>query len=141
MDLTEQQYIIEGVIYNITTTSEMHKRIRNDHDFALQYVRDNIHTSSHSSQLEFQSESAIENNSNIENIPTSESDANNATMEHSGTWQNSAIKLIFCLYKDHLTLFKNDKIRNEIVWRKIGDGLKEKGYSYTIKQIENKWKN
>nr|XP_012219694.1 PREDICTED: trihelix transcription factor GTL1-like [Linepithema humile] len=49
--------------------------------------------------------------------------------------------LLISLYKDHLTLFKNDKIRNEVVWKKIADCLKEKGYIYTAKQTENKWKN
>lgn len=64
-----------------------------------------------------------------------------ASMEHSATWEHPAIKLLFCLYKDHLPLFKNDKLRNETVWKKIADCLKEKGYTYTVKQIENKWKN
>jgi len=62
-------------------------------------------------------------------------------VERSGTWEHPAIMLLFCLYKDHLALFKNDKIRNDTVWKKIADCLNEKGYTYTIKQIENKWKN
>ncbi|KYM97842.1 hypothetical protein ALC62_11467 [Cyphomyrmex costatus] len=48
--------------------------------------------------------------------------------------------LLFSLRKDD-DLFKNDKIRNETVWKKIAESFKEKGYIYTVKQIENKWKN
>ncbi|XP_020298477.1 trihelix transcription factor GTL1-like [Pseudomyrmex gracilis] len=72
---------------------------------------------------------------NIENISDNDKD------QSATHWEHSAIMLLFYLYKDHLPLFKNDKIRNNIVWKKIGNCLKEKGYTYTVKQIENKWKN
>ncbi|XP_036148167.1 trihelix transcription factor GTL1-like [Monomorium pharaonis] len=49
--------------------------------------------------------------------------------------------LLFSLRKEHNDLFKNDKIRKDIAWKKIAEFFKEKGYTYTAKQIENKWKN
>lgn len=57
-------------------------------------------------------------------------------MKRSDTWEHLAIMLLFCLYKNHLALFKNDKIRNETIWRKIADCLKETDYTYTIKQMK-----
>ncbi|XP_067216485.1 uncharacterized protein [Linepithema humile] len=79
----------------------------------------------------------------IEDGTDSSKDSNKdtTTWEHSATWEHPTIMLLISLYKDHLTLFKNDKIRNEVVWKKIADCLKEKGYIYTAKQTENKWKN
>jgi len=57
------------------------------------------------------------------------------------TWEHSAIMLLFSLRKEHDNLFKNDKIKKDVAWKKIAEFFKEKGYSYTAKQIENKWKN
>ncbi|EFN85916.1 hypothetical protein EAI_13708, partial [Harpegnathos saltator] len=56
-------------------------------------------------------------------------------------WQHSSdIMLHFCLWKDHEKLF-DDKIRNEVMWNKIVEFFKDKGYIFTGKQVENKWKN
>jgi len=49
--------------------------------------------------------------------------------------------LLFSLRKEHDNFFKNDKIKKDVAWKKIAEFFKEKGYSYTAKQIENKWKN
>lgn len=59
----------------------------------------------------------------------------------AAVWEHSAIMLLFSLWKDHTKLFQNDKVRNEIVWKRIAECFKEKGYLYTAKQVENKWKN
>jgi len=45
--------------------------------------------------------------------------------------------LLFSLRKEHDNFFKNDKIKKDVAWKKIAEFFKEKGYSYTAKQIEN----
>ncbi|XP_011690948.1 PREDICTED: trihelix transcription factor GTL1-like [Wasmannia auropunctata] len=60
--------------------------------------------------------------------------------EHA-TWEHAAIMLLFSLRKENDDLFKSDKIRNDVAWKKIAESFREKGYMYTTKQIENKWKN
>lgn len=59
----------------------------------------------------------------------------------TATWERPAVMLLFSLRKEHTDLFKNDKVRKEVVWKKIAESFKEKGYKYIAKQIENKWKN
>lgn len=56
----------------------------------------------------------------------------------SAIWDHSSVLLLFSLWKDFENLYKNDRIRNDVVWKKITESLNEKGYKYTVKQVENK---
>lgn len=58
------------------------------------------------------------------------------------SWSDASTKLFLCLYKENRDLLTKRKLKTKkMLWQKISNIMKEKGYNVSIAQVENKYKS
>ncbi|XP_024874860.1 uncharacterized protein LOC112456499, partial [Temnothorax curvispinosus] len=150
MDFQEEQYIIDGVIYNITETPQIHQRLRSDPDFAQQYIygatsqlQSSVETNENKSINEEIQD--ISNNNTIDDNNTSDNNTNNndtikvheklhnTSNEEIGgfKWPHEAILLLIEEYNIRQNDFVSGRMSHKKVWGEIAGEMMKHGHNVT----------
>ena len=57
------------------------------------------------------------------------------------SWRNEEVNLLISLYIENKELFTSSCVKQGEVWRRIGNGMQENGYSYTGEQCDKKFRS
>ncbi|XP_067208246.1 uncharacterized protein [Linepithema humile] len=147
MDFIEKQYLIDGVLYNITETPHNHERLRKDPDFASQYVHRNVFDlKSSQSVMETDNENLDDYSYTDETLQ----DISNNDMEVQETrdisnlflvfkWPHEAILLLLEEYNLRQNDFVTGKTSQKKVWSLIADEMVKHGHKVTGAQCLSKF--
>lgn len=83
-----------------------------------------------------------ENSNNDKQVNNNGNNIIENNTEETFSWCDVSTKLFLCLYKEKRVELENRKIKTKkIMWQKISELMKVKGYNVTTLQAENKYKS
>lgn len=90
MALVQKQYFVDGIIYTITCTPDVHKRLRSDPEFTQQYIHNHISQLNSSSVVETNNDNIIKEDETIYN-----NDISNNIIKHEISQDNEDVLAVF----------------------------------------------